>query len=284
MHRSHLSSECVVVGIDGSRSAVQAALWAVDEAVDRDMPLRLVYVIDSSESDAAEAAAERAVAQNAIGNAFAVIESTRRPVKIETEIVHNHPTAALLGESRSAAMVCVGSTGLKHTVHGRIGSTASALVASAHCPVAVAPISAVQTPDGCVLALLDESSQSSSVLELAVAEARLRGAPLRVLTTWPPQGSGVHDVDDAKAASARLERHLAPWRRSHPTVDIKAISGHDSVINYLEYLHRNAEPVQLLVAYPRPTAPTDTLLGPSGRAARDAARCILLICHRQRWL
>ena len=37
----------VVVGIDGSRAAVDAALWAVDEAVSRDIPLRLVYAIDS---------------------------------------------------------------------------------------------------------------------------------------------------------------------------------------------------------------------------------------------
>ena len=42
----HRSSPSVVVGIDGSRSAVDAALWAVDEAVSRDIPLRLVYAID----------------------------------------------------------------------------------------------------------------------------------------------------------------------------------------------------------------------------------------------
>ncbi len=31
----------VVVGVDGSRAAVDAALWAVDEAIARDIPLRL---------------------------------------------------------------------------------------------------------------------------------------------------------------------------------------------------------------------------------------------------
>ena len=35
-------SPAVVVGIDGSRPAVDAALWGVDEAVHRDIPLRLV--------------------------------------------------------------------------------------------------------------------------------------------------------------------------------------------------------------------------------------------------
>ena len=55
------SATSVVVGIDGSRSALDAALWGVDEAVSRDVPLRLVYAIDpdgctgSSNEDAAHA-------------------------------------------------------------------------------------------------------------------------------------------------------------------------------------------------------------------------------------
>jgi nucleotide-binding universal stress UspA family protein len=35
----------IVVGIDGSQAAIQAAEWAVDEAVSREVPLRLVEVI-----------------------------------------------------------------------------------------------------------------------------------------------------------------------------------------------------------------------------------------------
>ena len=35
----------VVVGIDGSQAAIQAAEWAVDEAVSREVPLRLIHVI-----------------------------------------------------------------------------------------------------------------------------------------------------------------------------------------------------------------------------------------------
>ena len=45
MRDSPASSPAVVVGIDGSRTAIDAALWAVDEAVSRDIPLRLVYAI-----------------------------------------------------------------------------------------------------------------------------------------------------------------------------------------------------------------------------------------------
>jgi len=275
MREPYSPSHCVVVGIDGSRSALQAALWAVDEAVDRDVPLRLVYAIDSF--------ASKPAAENAIRDASAAVESTRKGVKVEAEIVHDAPIAALKTESRSAGIVCVGSTGLKHAVHGRIGSTASALAGSAHCSVAVVPLSAVPSSVGCILAVVDESPGRSAVLELALREARLRGAELRVLTTRPLQGSGLDYVDLA-AEAARLERYLAPWRRSYPNVDIQPITGHSGVVNYLEQMLRNAEPVQLVVVDPRHSGPTDSLLGASGRAALDAARCTLLICGRQFWL
>jgi nucleotide-binding universal stress UspA family protein len=281
MREPYSSSHCVVIGIDGSRSALRAALWAVDEAADRDVPLRFVCAIDSSESNLGKGATEQAVAENAIRDAFAAIEPRRKPVKIEAEIVREHPIAALLEESRSAAMVCVGSTGLKHATHGRIGSTALALVASARCPVAVVPNSAVATPAGCVLAVVNESPSSRAVLELAVREAHLRDVPLHVLTAAPHEGNGMHDANEVAAVSARLERYLMPWRRSHPTLEILPIAGHGSVINYLEYVHRNAQPVQLLVVDPGLAGPTDILLGPAGRAALNATRCILLIGERE---
>ena len=41
----------VVVGVDGSDAALAAALWAVDEAVDREAPLRLVHAIGGAARD-----------------------------------------------------------------------------------------------------------------------------------------------------------------------------------------------------------------------------------------
>jgi nucleotide-binding universal stress UspA family protein len=261
MSDPYSSSHSVVVGIDGSRSALRAALWAVDEAVVGDVPLRLVYAIDSAESESG--------AESAIRDAFAAVESTRKPVKIEAEVVHERPVTALLAESRSAAMTCVGSTGLKHAVHGHIGSTASALVSSAHCAVAVVPITAVPTPAGSVLAVVNESLDSAAVLALGVREAWLRGAPLGVLTA---------------AAPARVERYLAFWRRTYPDVDICPVARQGGVVDYLEYRHRTADPVQLVVVDPRHPGPADMLIAPAGRAALDAARCTLLVCDRQHWL
>ncbi|MCB0943960.1 MAG: universal stress protein, partial [Mycobacterium sp.] len=76
-------------------------------------------------------------AEAAIREAVTAVEATERPVKVETEIVEGRPTATLLEASRSAAMLCVGAVGIRHLEHNRVGSTAAALVADAHCPVAI---------------------------------------------------------------------------------------------------------------------------------------------------
>ena len=94
--RSLPSPPAVVVGIDGSRSAVDAALWAVDEAVSRDIPLRLVYAIDPGrppEHDPRRAARELAAAEIAVRYAYTAVESTDKPVKIEVEILQERRPA-----------------------------------------------------------------------------------------------------------------------------------------------------------------------------------------------
>jgi nucleotide-binding universal stress UspA family protein len=48
-----LHSKSVVVGIDGSQAAVNAAKTAVDEAISRQIPLRLVHVVGRSEAQSA---------------------------------------------------------------------------------------------------------------------------------------------------------------------------------------------------------------------------------------
>ena len=85
------SSPAVVVGIDGSRSAVAApaALWALDE-VSSDIPLRLVCAVDPDNPSATgprDAARDLATPEGALQYACSAVKSTDNPVKIEVEIV-----------------------------------------------------------------------------------------------------------------------------------------------------------------------------------------------------
>jgi len=284
MRDHHSSPPYVVVGIDGSRSALEAALWAADEAVSRDIPLRLVYAIDPDiavGADTQDAARDLATAEIAVRHAFMAVESTDKPVKIEVEILQDRPTRALLDTSRWAAMLCVGSVGLKHSGHGQVGSTAAALAASAHCPVTI-----VRSHDphpgtrGWVVAELDESAAGDGVLQCAMEEARLRKAPLRVLTTWQSRFTDIHDnhavADGNRLARAQLDRRLAQWKKRYPDLDVQAIAVHG---NTLSYLTKNASSIELLVVSQERAHGIRELVGPPGYAALNNAHCSVLICE-----
>jgi nucleotide-binding universal stress UspA family protein len=277
-------SPSVVVGIDGSRNAVDAALWAVDEAVSRDIPLRLVYAIDPESAANAEpddAARELARAEIAVRHAFLAVESTDQPVKIEVEILQQRPVRALREASRGAVMLCVGSIGLKHSARGKVGSTAAALAAAAHCPVSIVrchdPLAVRQR---WVVAEVDASAVSDGVLTQALEQARLRGAPLRVLTTWQSRLTDGHDGDAVadvnRLAAAQLDRRLVQWKKRYPELEVSAVAVHDSTLNYLT---KNTSSIQLFVTGHERTHGIGEIVGPPGYAALHNAGCSVLICE-----
>ena len=75
----------IVVGVDGSKASVEAAVWAVDEAVDRDIPLRLVNVMTRhSEVKQHSRGLDRdyAHAERITHQAWSAVEATGKPVKL----------------------------------------------------------------------------------------------------------------------------------------------------------------------------------------------------------
>jgi nucleotide-binding universal stress UspA family protein len=277
----------VVVGVDGSRAAIGAALWAVDEALSRDIPLRLVYALDPGEDNDVhpdDAARRLATAEIAVRYAVMAVESTDKPVKIEVEITQGRPTSTLVQASRSAAMVCVGAVGLNHFQRGRVGSTAAALASSAHCPVAI--IRGQHSPAGrhadWIIVEADEGPDDGVVLEAAMEEARLRKAPLTVITCWQSQFTDIHDAgavaDGNRRVGARLDRRLARWTRLYPDLEVKSVVVHGSTLNYLA---KNADSAQLVVVGAHDCHHVDELVGPTGNAAlRDTDSSVLIVNRR----
>jgi nucleotide-binding universal stress UspA family protein len=280
----------IVVGVDGSRGAVRAALWAIDEAVNRDIPLRLVYAIGPSNTaavDPQDEARQLASAESAVRYAANAVEATERPVKVEIEILQGQPIATLVDASRAAAMICVGEVGLKHFDQDRIGSTATALVTTAHCPIAIVRGSerAARPGPGWVVVELDESPDSAAVLQFGVAEARLRAAPLRVLGSWQSRYTDVHDShavsDGNRMVRAQLDRRLSHWKHQYPDLDARPVAIHGSVLNYLA---KHGEEIQLVVVGARNAGSIEDLLGPTGSAALHNTDCSVLVVDRQRLL
>jgi nucleotide-binding universal stress UspA family protein len=261
--RDFPSAPSVVVGVDGSSAATHAAMWAIDEAVSRDIPLRLVYVIDPANLCGADADnVQFASARAALYDAQRAVEATGEPVKIETEIVLGKPLGELIEESGLAVMVCVGSMGLKHACHGA-GSVAAGLSEWARCPVAVIrpPVCRPATSEiGSILVEVD----NGVVLRHAFEEARLRGAPLRVVSSW--RAEAPDDIAYAnRLVQAHLNRRIARWSRLYPDVEVEPVAVRGSVCDYLA---TNADAIQLFVS------------GPRGRSCElgkaDNARCSVL--------
>ena len=265
----------VAVGVDGSRAGVRAAMWAIDEAVDRDIPLRLMWVADDGPRDP--------LTPDPLAAAVEAVLACDRGARVQTETLTGEPSAALLAASGSAAMICVGAAGLKHDAQHRIGSTAAALVDAAHCPVAV--VRGGDHSGGWVVADLDETPDSAAVLQTAVAQARLRGSPLRVLGSWESRYTDSHDPaavsDGNRMVRAQLDRRLSEWRSRYPDLDVEPVAVHGSV---LDYLSAHAASIQLVVVGARNADGVARLLGPAGLATLHDTGCSVLVVDRQRLL
>lgn len=263
----------VVVGIDGSRAALSAALWAADEAAELHVPLHLIYALPRDDEDAGR----RSIAETALRHARSVVQATHDPPpEVQAHVVPQTPVAALVKASHWARMICVGAVGLHHFDDGHVGSTAASVAAQALCPVTVVR----KTSDtGCVVVAMDESAESVDALRLGVEEAVLRQVPLRVLSAWHP---GDHTAAEGNRwANATLERLVARWRWQHPGLDVSTVTVRG---NPIDYLAGNVAQIQLMVIGGHNRAGVGQLLGPKGCAALNNSDCSVLIADSRRRL
>ncbi|MDT5207422.1 MAG: hypothetical protein QOD34_4058 [Mycobacterium sp.] len=209
----------VVVGIDGSRAAVRAAVWGAAEALEHDVALKLLYVIDRDRAlTPGVVKARHLVADAALQDAYAAVEAMQKPLKVELDTVFGNPGTVLIEESRSAALLCVGAP--KAHPHGPFDSLATNMVAHARCTVVVVPAtetSAVQQHRR-VVTLLEPSAIDYDVLQLAMAEAELRGLPLHILMTTP--------------ATAAVDELLIGWTHSYPHIALH-LERTDHLVRYV---------------------------------------------------
>jgi nucleotide-binding universal stress UspA family protein len=286
MQQHHLPPASVVVGIDGSRAALHAALWAADEAVSRDIPLRLICAIPPggmTQIDPQNEANRFATAERAVRYALMAVESTEKPVKVELEIIHGTPIRTLIDASRSAAMISVGAFGIAHFAPGRLGSTATNLASSAHCPVAI--IRGRDCPPtadrGAILVHLGTSPDDGAVLQAAVEQARLRRMRLQPVTAWQSRDGDIHDgavvAEGNRQALAQLGRRLECWVQRYPDLEINAVAIHGSL---LDHLAKNSDSIRLVVigTYENDVA---ELIGPAGNAVLQRTDCSVLIVSSQ---
>jgi nucleotide-binding universal stress UspA family protein len=259
----------IVVGIDGSAAAIHAAVWAIDEAVSRYIPLRLVYVTHGEEAAGAHPGGlslDVEYAETALRAAHAAVEATGKPVKVDTAILPGSPAEALIDESRDAELVCVGSVGIGRLARVFLGSTAAALAERARCPVAIIRSRRDAPSDLQLIAVVLDASAESGVVPYAMCEAQLRKVPVLALGGWPNY--------PGESPYSELDRRVRMWHRRYPDVQIDPVP---TLAGIVQYLAEHGEPVRLVVVGASDAGQVATIVGPYHHHVYQQGECSVLI-------
>ncbi|ONI92776.1 hypothetical protein ALI22I_02025 [Saccharothrix sp. ALI-22-I] len=225
------SSLPVVVGIDGSSSALDAVRWAAREAARRGTAVQLISAFSWFDS--------RHTGDLGLGGAYrtAMVKSTRDAVSAAAEtaakaapgieitehVLDGFPVPLLVGASRHAGLVVIGDRGLGGFSSLLVGSVAIGLAARAECPIVV--VRGERSWDaGPVVVGIDGSHISEAALAFAFEAADTREVSLIAVHAWTDsvlEAAMVPLVDwDAVETDERalLAERLARWGEKYPDV------------------------------------------------------------------
>jgi nucleotide-binding universal stress UspA family protein len=276
----------VVVAVDSSDSARDAAGWAADVAADWSAPLHLLYVpagdpqdrpIDPLPNWLVELvdAAERGGA---------------RPCSAEGQ--PGDAVTTIAARAVGARMVVLGSYGAGAFAGMLAGSTAQHLIERVVCPVAVVRGSAprIAPPrSGPVVVGVDGSAAGTEALTFAADLAASLGARLLAVRCWSdvyalPGGTAhrSHSAPEklAAAAAVALEEQLRPIVERHPALHVerKLLDA-----TPLQALNEHAAGARVLVVGARGRSPRKgMLMGATSEALVDFAACPVVVVHPRR--
>jgi nucleotide-binding universal stress UspA family protein len=274
----------VVVGADGSESALRAVRWAARTAASRGLGLPVVHayggvdpslVADASmwrryEQDLLDHAREQA------SRAVAVAHEAAPSVSVTKELVDGVAAPALL-ERAADTLLVVGEQGAGGLGGTLVGSVASSVAAHAVGPVVVVRGDEPTEPAAPVVVGVDGSPASDAAIDFAVAAADLARCPLvAVHTWWDPLFDPVTEpllgweeiVDDERRV---LAEQLAGRRAAYPDLAMSTVveRSHPS-----QALLDRAHGARLVVVGSRGRGGfTGLLLGSVGRAMVHRAPC-----------
>ncbi|MER6663920.1 universal stress protein [Amycolatopsis japonica] len=285
----------IVVGTDGAEPGRAAVRWAASLAAERGLGLLIVHALHSEQLAYGAglagpvpwlddlAAAGRKVLEEAVADA----ETVAPGVPVDTAMPTDSPTPYLVDASKSAAMVVVGASGKGFFAGMVIGSTASAVIAHAHCPAVVlrGRQGTTNYPDsGPVVVGIDGSPLSEQALETAFDEASRRNASVVAVHAWSDvtyddvygMARLVTQWESIEGDERRLlAERLAGWQEKYPNVTVERVLVRDRPRHTLLEWSATA---QLLVVGSRGRGGfTGQLLGSVSQALTRHAECPVMV-------
>ncbi len=223
----------VVVGVDGSDTALAATRWAASLARSTGRPLTVACGVAEPGPLRLEAplvhgfdyaGALREAGRHVLDEARAAARALAPDLEVREVLEVGDPRTLLIGLSGTAATVVVGTSGRGPLRRVLLGSVAVAVLRRARCPVVVIPSHPHERDDPRVVVGVDGGEGTTPLLVYAVDEAARRGLRLVVVLCRvdAARWTGRPAVDDRgdEAARADLEELLAPLRAARPDLDI----------------------------------------------------------------
>ncbi|MFD5619106.1 universal stress protein [Streptomyces yangpuensis] len=222
----------VVVGVDGSRPARVAALWAAEEAVRRDRPLRIVHGADT-DGRALYLSAEiiervRVKGRELLDDTAKAVSAEYPGLAVTTEFSRADAVTSLHRAAGLHGTIVVGNRGLGGFDSLMLGSVGMDVAAAAMTPVIVVRGTDGVEETGTVLAAVRDE-RDLLYARYAAREAELRKASLRLLHVWnvlESVGEVVTMLDDVDAiAGGRAEALRAVTdrvREECPDLEVRA--------------------------------------------------------------
>lgn len=276
----------VVVGVDGSDAARDAAHWAAREAVSRNSPLLLLHVVRWPLYAEAHLAHPAAVLGHEPLREWgeAMVEDVRRQclahhpdANIEELVELGDPAEAIVRVSADAALVVIGSTGAGRLSRLFLGSTAAQVLQKCEQPVVVVR-EQDDAAEPCVVVGVDTSAASERALGFAYEFAARRGAKLIAVHAWSDVPLDVllreRSIDfEVMQGHARmiLAQALDGLAREHPDVSTRTVVASERPTDALV---EEAESAELLVVGSHGRGPVRrALLGSVSHAVVQEAPC-----------
>ncbi|NMN93942.1 universal stress protein [Antrihabitans stalactiti] len=287
----------IVVGVDGSRTGLSAALWAAGVASRLHCRLVVACVATHPEYYFSNAAFLRSpeqptqALQNAkvvVSGAIEFVRSNYADLDVVSTVLEGPVVAKLVALSEDARMVVLGNGGANVVSSLLLGSTALGVANHAHCPVVLwrGDHEPPESNHHRVVVGIDGSESGEEAIAHAFEYASAFGVPLVALHAWQPDTLPVHyPVADAlhpvavqaEAEAGLLAACIAGWAERYPDVVVIRATERGSAA---DALLAQAGSTDLLVVGSRGLhRVVGTLLGSTSQDMIHHAPCPVMICR-----
>jgi nucleotide-binding universal stress UspA family protein len=286
-----MSQPEIVVGVDGSKAAENALLWAAAEALRRGARLLIAYAGDTELAAPPRQYEAARSGRTLLATSQALVSDNGLRCEVET-LCRDQPAVAMLSElGKDADLLVVGSHGMARNNCSSLGSVAYGVAAHVPCPVAVIgpwPLSGTVSMDDDrpVTVGITANSTADPALELAFAEAALRQVPVKAVHSWAvdwqevaamaklrPTGHALRAYHETRLASI-----LTSLRQRYPHITVELCVSGKPVAMTLASASQGSSMLVLGRRHPRKSKdPLASRLGPTATRLIHVSQCPVVL-------